>query len=265
MLLRPAIALVGAPVAKVERGPVCDDPERVAEVSRAVAHAARLRGIARLSIMPYWADEEADAVERALAAVRFERVQELTGSHAFTLRLSIGGKADQDLFAGGERRSLRTELKQADRHGARARVGGASDLPTLARLHDELMGRQAMRGKPRVFYDRLATHLGPGGRATLVVCEHEDDAVAAVLVVRHGPLATFVMGASDASRRPFTKMAPALAAAIRAARDAGCTTFDLGGVPMPGDEDEKRTSIARFKYDFAKNPVRLVGEHARWF
>jgi lipid II:glycine glycyltransferase (peptidoglycan interpeptide bridge formation enzyme) len=60
-------------------------------------------------------------------------------------------------------------------------------------------------------------------------------------------------------------MAPALMAAIRAARDAGCEVFDLGGVPLPEDRDEKRVNIARFKFDFASSPVRLVGEHARWF
>ena len=60
-------------------------------------------------------------------------------------------------------------------------------------------------------------------------------------------------------------MAPALMAAIRAARDAGCEVFDLGGVPLPEDQDEKRVNIARFKFDFASSPVRLVGEHARWF
>lgn len=265
MLLQPSVAGLRAPSAKMERGPVCDDPERVAEVSRALAHAARLRGIVRLAVMPYWADGDADLVERALAKVRFRSVQQPTGSHACTLRLAIGGKTDQDVFAGGERRSLRTELKQAERLGARARVGGASDLPTLARLHDALMGRQGMRGKPKAFYDALARHLGSGGRASVVLCEHAGDAVAAVLVVRHGLLTTFVMGATDTSKRPFTKMAPALSAAIRKARDEGSTTFDLGGVPMPGDDDEKRTSIARFKYDFARQPVRLVGEHARWF
>jgi lipid II:glycine glycyltransferase (peptidoglycan interpeptide bridge formation enzyme) len=44
----------------------------------------------------------------------------------------------------------------------------------------------------------------------------------------------------------------------------GCDAFDMGGIPMSGDTDEKRRSIAQFKLDFAKQPVSLVGEHARW-
>ena len=265
VLLQPHASFLGAPFLRLERGPVTDDPERVAEVSRALCRAARLRGIGRVQVMPYWAGDDVDPVERSLRAVRFRSIQELDSAHACTLRLTIGGKKDADILAGGERRKLRSELKQAEQKGARVRVGTADDVATFARLHADLMGRQGKGTKPAAFYERLAERVGPDGPAALYVCEHEGEAVASVLVVRHAKLTTFVMGASDASRRPFTKMAPALMAAIRGARDAGCEVFDLGGVPMPEDQDEKRANIARFKFDFASSPVRLVGEHARWF
>lgn len=265
VLLQPRAAFLGAPVLRLERGPVCDDPERVAEVSRALCRAARLRGVGRVQVMPYWSGDDVEPVERALRDVRFRSVQELDGAHACTLRLAIGGKKDADILAGGERRKLRSELKQAEQKGARVRRGTSADVATFARLHADLMGRQGRGTKPAEFYERLAERVGPDGPASLFLCEHEGDAVAAVLVVQHAKQSTFVMGASDASRRPFTKMAPALMAAIRAARDAGCEVFDLGGVPMPEDQDEKRVNIARFKFDFASSPVRLVEEHARWF
>jgi CelD/BcsL family acetyltransferase involved in cellulose biosynthesis len=265
VLLQPHAAFLGAPVLRFERGPVCDDPERVAGVSRALCRAARLRGVGRVQVMPYWAGDDVEPIERSLREVRFRSVQELDGAHACTLRLAIGGKKDADILAGGERRKLRSELKQAEQKGARVRAGTADDVKTFARLHADLMERQGKGTKPDAFYDRLAERVGGDGPAALFVCEHEGDAVAAVLVVRHAKQTTFVMGASDASKRPFTKMAPALMAAIRWARDAGCEIFDLGGVPMPEDQDEKRVNIARFKFDFASSPVRLVGEHARWF
>lgn len=264
LVLRPTAGGVAAPVALLERGPVCDDPERVPEVARAACRALRLRGVFRTRIMPYWSGDEAAAVARGLARARFVSVQEADGAHACTLRLVIGGRKDADILAGGERRSLRSELKQADQKGARVREGGPEDVPVLERLYADLMGRQGKKTKPPVYFERLAAQIGAGKPASLFLCEHEGDAVAAVLTFRHGKQATFVMGASDASRRPFTKMAPALMSAIRAARDGGCDVFDLGGVPMPDDDDEKRVNIARFKYDFAKEPVTLVGEHARW-
>ena len=58
-------------------------------------------------------------------------------------------------------------------------------------------------------------------------------------------------------------MVPALVAAVDWARGLGCD-FDLGGVPMAGDTDEKRLSIAQFKRDFSKTRIELIGQYARW-
>ena len=73
-------------------------------------------------------------------------------------------------------------------------------------------------------------------------------------------------------RAPLTRRAwlhrvglvvPALVAAVEWARGLGCD-FDLGGVPMTGDTDEKRLSIAQFKRDFSKTRVELIGQYSRW-
>jgi len=53
-------------------------------------------------------------------------------------------------------------------------------------------------------------------------------------------------------------------AAVRWAREQGCHTFDLGGIPGPEDLEPKRRRIAHLKLDFARTPVRLVPEHARF-
>jgi lipid II:glycine glycyltransferase (peptidoglycan interpeptide bridge formation enzyme) len=87
--------------------------------------------------------------------------------------------------------------------------------------------------------------------------------VAAALVIRHGRLVTYAFGASHPAPSRFSKMVPSLVAAIRWCRDLGCD-FDLGGIPMEGDSDPKRASIAQFKRDFAETRVTLVSQHARW-
>ena len=266
LLLRPRAArYLLAPVAHMDRGPVCDDPERVAHVARALVSTTRLHGIARLSIMPYWTDAEADAVERVLDRARFTNTQKADGAHIATLRLALGERTEAEILAGGDRATLRRKLKQAEKAGARARMGTAADLPSLRRLHGELMSGQSMSKKPDLYFDRLEGQLAPHGPAGLFMCEHEGDVVAAALMLRHGSVATFVLGASDRSHRSFSKMVLPFLAAIRWARELGCTSFDLGGIPMEGDTDEKRRNIAQFKFDFDRTPVRLVSEHTRWF
>jgi lipid II:glycine glycyltransferase (peptidoglycan interpeptide bridge formation enzyme) len=96
------------------------------------------------------------------------------------------------------------------------------------------------------------------------VCDFEGRVVAGCVVLRHGNLATYAWGASVADKLPFSKAIPSLLAAIRWARDGGCSTFDLGGIPAETDTDAKRNAIATFKLDFDKKRVRLVRRHARW-
>jgi lipid II:glycine glycyltransferase (peptidoglycan interpeptide bridge formation enzyme) len=265
LVLRPNAGPLVAPVALVERGPVVDEIESLCDVLVALVSTARLHGVARITAMPYWAGDDAERAEAALARAGFTNVQELDGAHASSLRVDVGGKTDDAILAGSERKKLRYELKNAERAGATVRRAAPSEMATLARLDAALAHAQG-RGARGAWFDAVADYLRAGDdRGALVVCEHEGAAVSAVLVLRHGKTAVYVAGASIVEPRPFSKTAMPLVAAAMWARDAGCDTFDLGGVPMPGDVDEKRIAIAQFKRDFAKTPVRLVREHARWF
>ncbi|HVR64443.1 MAG TPA: GNAT family N-acetyltransferase [Polyangia bacterium] len=272
-VLRATVAGLPLPYAIVERGPVVKDAALLGPILTAVARAARRRGIARLLVMPYWT-EPVGAPAPARAALRvlgWTCVQAPASAHANTLRVRVAGKAEADIFAGGANLHLRQKIKLAQREGATARRGTAADLPVLARLHDALMARQGKRGKPPRFYAALAAldlGGGPGenagrGDAGLFLTEHGGRPIAAVLAVRHGALVTYAMGATIDEPCRFSKTVPAVVAAIRWARDAGCD-FDLGGVPTPGDTDPKRLAIAQFKREFARTEIPLCGQHARW-
>ena len=115
------------------------------------------------------------------------------------------------------------------------------------------------------YFDALTQHLRRSPqRAALFVTEHKGDVVSAAFITRHGDVATYVMGASSSDDRGFTKAAPTFVAAAEWALEQGCTAFDLGGIPMEGDTDPKRLSIASFKRSFSKTPVTLVREHVIW-
>jgi hypothetical protein len=251
------------PWAWIDRGPVVREVDAVGLVTAAIAGAARRRGVAHLRVMPYWSDEAAARAETALQAVGFADVQEPAGAHACTLRIDIEGKADAALFAGKSKEQVRWRAKQADKAGARARLGARDDWATLRALHEQMMQAQGRRDRPAAWWDALERFV-TGGRGALFACEYEGRVVAACVALRHGARATYAWGASVADKLPFSKAIPPLVAAIRWARDAGCATFDLGGVPLDDDRDPKRNAIATFKYDFDKRRVRLVREHARW-
>jgi len=264
-LLRPQVGGVPLPVALIERGPVVEAPERLPALLAELAGAARRRGILHLSISPYWDGERARDLERVLAGLGWRSRQTAAGAHAVTLRLATSCANDEGaLFAGAAFASLRRKINAAEKAGARARRGGAADLPALARLHGELMGGQGLRRKPAAWLEAVAAAgLDDGGRLALFITEHEGTPVAAALMVRHGRLVTYAVGASDPRPSKLSKMVPSFVAAIRWCRELGCD-FDLGGVPMAGDDDPKRTSIAQFKRDFSQTRVELLGLHTRW-
>lgn len=264
-LLRASLAGLPLPYAVIERGPVVDDPAMLRCFLEPLVRAARRRGIVRLMIMPYWAEEEdAAAVTRTLAELGWTNAQTPDAAHVATLRLPVAGKSDEALFAGGAFVDLRRRISGAVRAGARARRGTAADLSIFSELHGTSMARQGRHGKSAA-WSRLVGQqdFGPDGNVGLFVTEHDDRAVSTALVVRHGRLVTYAFGASDPAPSRFSKMVPSLVAAVRWCRDLGCD-FDLGGIPMDGDTDPKRASIAHFKRDFSQTRVALVARHARW-
>jgi lipid II:glycine glycyltransferase (peptidoglycan interpeptide bridge formation enzyme) len=262
-LLRPSVAGLLAPAAWVERGPVCDDPENLPQVLDALVTAARRAGVVHLKVMPYWAGDRVAEVERILTRAGFRSVQTPDSAHAVTLTREIGDRSDAELLAGGANEKLRGLLRRADKQGATALRGDRRHLSILKRLYDPLMTGQGKSTRPDAFYTRLAEQI-LDERGALFVCEQAGEPLAAMLCVRHGARATYVMGAATSAPRTFSKMGPALMAAIRWARDSGCRVFDVGGVPADDDHDPKRIAIAAFKQEFASTRVSLVGEHARW-
>ena len=126
------------------------------------------------------------------------------------------------------------------------------------------MTQQGLHAKSDVWFDALRTlDFGTNGSVGLFFTEHAGETVAGALTIRHGRLVTLYLAASSREPRKYSKMVTCLVAAIDWARRIGCD-FDLGGVPMAGDTDEKRLSIAQFKREFATTRFDLIGEHARW-
>ncbi|HEY6461185.1 MAG TPA: GNAT family N-acetyltransferase [Polyangiaceae bacterium] len=178
--------------------------------------------------------------------------------------MDLVGKDDTALFAGKAREQVRWRARQAEKAGAVARPGTPEHWALLRTMHAETMRSQGKRARSAAWWDALARFASDDARGRLFACDLDGRCVAAAVVLRHGPLAVYAWGASVPEKLPFTKAVPALVAGIRWARDAGCSTFDLGGIPLPEDHDAKRAAIATFKHDFDRTPVRLVREHAGW-
>ncbi len=252
------------PAAVVERGPVCALSD-LRQVLDALHAKARSRGILRLSVMPYFADDEAVKAEAILGDAGFSVDHAFSSAHARTVRVQLTGKAKGAIFAGKDGQAVRQKANGAQKAGATARKGGPEDVAALQAMYATMMEDQRRPTKSAEYFDALRTHLRRSpDRAALFLTEHQGDVVSAAFITKHGAIATYVMGASSSDEREFTKAAPTFVAAAEWALEQGCAVFDLGGIPMEGDTDPKRLSIASFKSKFAKTPTTLVREHVIW-
>jgi lipid II:glycine glycyltransferase (peptidoglycan interpeptide bridge formation enzyme) len=133
-------------------------------------------------------------------------------------------------------------------------------------MHEELLRLSGKSLPSESWYTALADYFfAPTSQGAVFVSEFEGEVISAVLIPRHGGLATYATGASSGRNFKFPKMVLPLARAIVWAKEVGAHSFDLGGIPLEGDTDPKRASIAEFKYGFSHTEISLVHEHVRWF
>lgn len=267
LVLRSRLGPAPLPFAQVERGPVVGVPSRLGEVLVALRRALLLRGVVRLSVMPYWSGAEGALVEATLAGLGFRAVNDDAGAHVRSLRMPLVGD-EAAVLGGSGRKTLRYELKQAAKAGVvsvRARGDDARAFVALSRETMAAQGR-AEAAKGDAFGLALARVTARSERIACFVSRDGASrrALGAVVVARTNQRLTLLLGATSTERRPFSKMSPPLLEAIRWARGHGALEFDLGGVPREGDTDAKRAAIAAFKHGFARDTIDLVREHVRW-
>lgn len=252
------------PVAYMERGPVCNNLDDLSLTARAAQIQARRRGLLRISLMPYWSDNDARNAESILTKLGFRNVQTDDGRHICSLRMNLRDRSVLNL-EGRALSKLRMSVARAQRAGVTVRHGHAADFKAFQELNDCMQRRERKRVMPQKWYAALADFIATNDQtSSMFVCEHQGRVISAVVVICQGSTATYVTGASTTEQLRFPKMACALVEAIRWAAAAGMTTFDLGGVPRPGDQDERRANIAQFKSIFSGETVTFVPEMARW-
>ena len=93
----------------------------------------------------------------------------------------------------------------------------------------------------------------------LYTAEHENDVLAAIIVLYRGKHATYLYGASSNNKRNL--MAP-YALQWRVMQDAkiyGCTQYDLFGIPPDENPDHPMAGLYRFKTGFGGKIIHRPG------
>jgi lipid II:glycine glycyltransferase (peptidoglycan interpeptide bridge formation enzyme) len=147
------------------------------------------------------------------------------------------------------------------------RQGGQEDIATFNGLMQVTGNRDEFSIHQPEYY-RTAFDIFAPEQAALFLAEYEGQALAAIIVFATGERAAYLYGASSNEERQRMPTYALQWAAMQWAKERGCTTYDLWGVPDYPEEtlEEDFTErsdglwgVYRFKRGFGGELCRTVG------
>jgi peptidoglycan pentaglycine glycine transferase (the first glycine) len=257
-------------IAYVPRGPLVDwgDEQMVHCLLDGLDQLCRTRRAAWLKIEP----------EAAKFEIRNSKFEFQASSHTVqpprTIVVDLCG-SEEELLARMHAKT-RYNIRLAGRKGVTVRCGTAKDLDAFYALM-ETTGTRDGFGVHSLDYYRAAFELFvPPGRARLLLAQVEDTLVAGVMVFALAGAsqgrAWYFYGASGDVHRDKMPNYALQWEAMRWARETGCASYDLWGIP---DEDESTLEahylqrhdglwgVYRFKRGFGGRVVRYAGAYDR--
>lgn len=230
--------------AYVPRGPV----PAVPEVLERLLEWARRAGMARLVIEPEARPEH----EELMLDLGFGHANPVQPQHTRILKLR---PPDELLatFRHGRRYNIRAGLRRG------VTVEEGKDAAELARQSEAVERRESINLPGRVYYELLLDKL-TWCRTYTARAPQNGEALATVLVARHGGRAYSLFAGRSGRQRELLGNDLAWWEAIRSAAEAGCADFDLWGVPPPGSGPEHAWhGLGSFKAEFGGEEVSYAG------
>jgi ubiquinone/menaquinone biosynthesis methyltransferase len=267
-ILRRRLPLPGLGVAYVPKGPIVDPGCRGAwpVVLEYLAAFAKAQRCIFVKVDPDVTRGDR-RVEGALAHAGFHRSRHQV-QYPATMVLPLDGD-DAELQA-RMRQTWRRYVRKAEREGVTAQSTKNptdEEVSAFLRLYRETADRDGFVIRDANYYRDALKMLCPSGLATVHVARLKTEIVAVAVVLTFGAKAWYLWGATSAAGLDRHAMYLVQWTAMRAARDAGCTAYDMWGAPEdPSDEADPLRGVAWFKSGFGASHVRWTGawDHAPW-
>lgn len=229
--------------AYIPRGPVPATPQTIEHLVK----WARDERIARLVVEPEASHDFGDA----LAKAGFDSVAPIQPQHTRIVNLL---PPDHLLatFRHGRRYNIRAGIKRG------VIIEEGKDAAELAHQSAAVERRESIRLPDRRYYELLLEIL-PWCRTYTAFAPEKREPLATVLVARNAGRAYSLFAGRTGHRTELMGNDLAWWAAISSAAEAGCSDFDLWGVPPPDRADHPWHGIGLFKSEFGGEEVAYPG------
>lgn len=174
-----------------------------------------------------------------------------------TVLLDLGGSED-DLLAAMKQKT-RYNVRLAVRRGVDVRQGVAADLDRFHQLYAETSQRDGFLIRTRDYYIDAWGSFLRAGHALLLLAEADGEVVSGLLLFIFGSTAWYMYGASSSRQRQYMPNNLLQWEAIRRAKAAGCTLYDLWGAPDEFTESDPMWGVVRFKLGLGGQLAKGLG------
>lgn len=259
-------------VGYVPHGPLVNwqDDEQVAILFNQIDHALYNERVGLLKFEPLVWQNDIDSASWETLCQRHECLAN-TDTIQPPRTMLIDLQATEDEILTKMKQKTRYNIRLSAKKGVTVRQGTSEDLSEFVRMI-HITGERNEFGVHEPEYYQRAYELFAPENAALLIAEYENQPLSAVMVFKCGKKAAYLYGASGNNERQRMPNYAAQWAAILWAKEKGCSTYDLWGVPdYPSDELEANFlsrqdglwGVYRFKRGFGGELMRTVGSSDR--
>lgn len=250
-------------MAYVPKGPVADpeDVETWRQLLRLLRDLGREQGVTFLKIEP---DGDGDHPLRQLFEEEGYRRSAQAVQPATTIVISLD--CDEDEILKQMKSKTRYNIRLAERKGVTIKEGDEADISLFYNLMEETRERDVFGIHQEAYYRAALEIFGSQDQARLFLAYYGDEPLAGLMAFAYGSKAYYLYGASSNRHRNLMPNHLLQWRAMLWAREQGCTSYDLWGIPDEAGEREEDMEevlkrgglwgVYRFKRGFGGRIVR---------
>ncbi len=215
----------------IPHGPMLDwqDDEQIRVLLSQIDESAYKNGAGIVKLEPLLWQEEiaADRWDEICQQYNFIRTED-TIQPPRTIIVDLRPPEDEILAA--MKQKTRYNIRLSGRKDVVVREGTGADLTTFSQLMQATGQRDNIGTHAPEYYAAMYSLFAPQD-AVLLIAEYEDRPLAAAIITALGDTAVYLYGASSNEERNRMPAYAVQWAAIRWAKERGCTRYDLWGIP----------------------------------
>ncbi|MFB0535997.1 MAG: lipid II:glycine glycyltransferase FemX [Anaerolineae bacterium] len=242
----------------VPKGPLLDysDGQLLSRVLASLEELARAQRAIFVKI-----DPDVRLEEKVSETLRGRGWRSSSEQIQFRNTILVDLQQSEDELLASMKAKTRYNIRLAARRGVRVRVGRPDDLPLFYEMYAETGRRDDFIIRPFAYYRDAWGAFIEAGLACLFLAEYEGEPLAGLIAFRFGQRAWYMYGASTEKHRNLMPNHLLQWEAIRWAKGAGCTVYDMWGAPDVLSEDNPMWGVYRFKEGFGGQFVRHIGAY----